>query len=154
MLMQLISLPKNKNILKKVKVPVILTPHPGEMGRLLDVSTKEIQENRIRHASGFAVKYKCFIVLKGARSVIAAPDGRIFINPTGNPGMSSGGMGDVLAGVIAGLLSQKYSPLEACLLGTFSHGLSGDIVTEKIGRSGITATDVANSIPRCIKRNK
>ncbi len=142
----------HKNILKKVKVPVILTPHPGEMARLMDVSTKEIQENRISFASDFAVRHKCFIVLKGARSVIAAPDRKIFINPTGNPGMSSGGMGDVLAGVIAGLLSQNYSPLEACILGTFSHGLSGDIVTGNIGRSGITATDVANSIPAALNK--
>lgn len=141
----------NKNILRQLKIPVILTPHPGEMARLTAKDNKEIQDNRIEYASGFARKYRCFIVLKGARSIIATPDGKIYINPTGNPGMSSGGMGDVLAGVIAGLISQKYSPLEACILGTFSHGLSGDIVTEKIGRSGITATDVANSVPRALK---
>ena len=142
---------KNKNILKKLKVPLVLTPHPGEMARLVDSTTKEVQQDRIRTAVDFAVNYGCIIVLKGARSVIAAPDGRAFINPTGNPGMSSGGMGDVLAGVIAGLISQKYSALEASLLGTFSHGLSGDIVTGEIGRSGITATDVANSIPNAFK---
>jgi len=141
---------KNKNILKKLKVPVILTPHPGEMARLSGTNTKEVQENRIHFASDFASKYKCFIVLKGARSVVATPDGQLFINPTGNPGMSTGGMGDVLAGVIAGLLSQKYSPHDACILGTFSHGLSGDMVTENIGRSGITATDVANGFPAAL----
>ena len=140
-----------KSILKKIKPAVILTPHPGEMARLANKSTKEIQENRINHASGFAVKHKCFVVLKGARSVVATPGGEVYINPTGNPGMSTGGMGDVLAGVIAGLLSQKYSPAEACILGTFAHGLSGDIVTSKIGKSGITATDVANSIPTALK---
>jgi len=141
----------NKDILKKLKIPVILTPHPGEMSRLVGTITKEIQEDRISYALEFATKYKCFIVLKGARSIIATPEGQIYINPTGNPGMSTGGMGDVLAGVIAGLISQKYSPKEACILGTFSHGLSGDIVTKEIGRSGITATDVANSIPSALK---
>lgn len=140
----------NKNIIKKTKAPLILTPHPGEMARLMDMSTKQVQEDRISVASSFARKYRCIVVLKGARSVVAAPDGRVFINPTGNPGMSSGGMGDVLTGVIAGLISQKYSPLEASILGTFSHGLSGDIVSEAIGRSGITATDVANSIPAAL----
>lgn len=142
---------KNKNILKKVKVPLILTPHPGEMARLAGTGAKEIQANRIKYASGFATKYGCYVVLKGARSVIATPDGKLFINPTGNPGMSSGGMGDVLAGVIAGLVSQKYSPEEACIVGTFAHGLSGDIVSDKIGRSGMTATDVANGVPTALK---
>ncbi len=141
----------NKNILKKLKIPVILTPHPGEMARLAGTNTKEIQENRISHASDFAAEYKCFIVLKGARSIVATPEGQIYVNPTGNPGMSTGGMGDVLAGVIAGLISQQYNPGEACILGTFSHGLSGDIVSKEIGRSGITATDVANSIPAALK---
>ena len=124
------------------------------MARLADTTSKEIQQNRIEHARKFAVNYRCYLVLKGARSVISTPKGHVYINPTGNPGMSSGGMGDILTGVISGLISQKYSPEEACLLGTFIHGLSGDIVAEKIGRSGITATDVANSIPEALKQIK
>jgi len=141
-------------ILKKLKVPIILTPHPGEMARLLGTTSKEIQGNRIEFAKNFTVKNKCYLVLKGARSVIATPNGNIYINPTGNPGMSSGGMGDILTGVISGLLSQKYRPEEACLLGTFIHGLAGDIVAEKLGRTGITATDVANSIPEALEQVK
>ncbi len=143
---------ENKDLLKKLKVPVILTPHPGEMARLMGMTTREVQLNRVKHAEEFAVSHKCYVVLKGARSVIATPDGCVFINPTGNPAMSSGGMGDVLTGVISGLISQKYSPLEACLLGTFVHGLSGDIEAEEKGPSGITATDVADSIPRALKQ--
>ena len=145
---------KNKEFLKELKVPIILTPHPGEMARLVETTSKEIQKNRIEYARSFAANYKCYVVLKGARSVIATPDGHIFINPTGNPGMSSGGMGDILTGVISALISQKYNPEEACLLGTFIHGLSGDIVAEKTGCSGITATDVANSIPEALKQVK
>ena len=145
---------KNKVVLKKLKVPVILTPHPGEMARLTGKSSKEIQSSRVEIARKFAVNYNCYLILKGARSVIATPKGRVYINPTGNPGMSSGGMGDILTGVISGLISQKYSPEDACLLGTFIHGLSGDIVAEKIGISGITATDVANSIPEALKQIK
>lgn len=143
---------ENKDLLKKLKVPVILTPHPGEMARLMGITTREVQLNRVKHAEKFAVSHKCYVVLKGARSVIATPDGYVFINPTGNPGMSSGGTGDVLTGVISGLISQKYSPLEACLLGTFIHGLSGDIAVKETGPSGITATDVANLIPKALKQ--
>ena len=105
-------------------------------------------------ARDFTIKNKCYLVLKGARSVIATPNGRVYINPTGNPGMSSGGMGDILTGVISGLLSQKYSPEDACLLGTFIHGFAGDIVADRIGKSGITATDVADSVPEALNRVK
>lgn len=143
---------ENRGLLKKLKVPVILTPHPGEMARLVGTTTREIQLSRAEHAEKFAVSHKCHVVLKGARSVIAAPDGRVFINPTGNPAMSSGGMGDVLTGVISGLISQNYSPLEACVLGTFVHGLSGDIVSREKGPSGMTATDVADLVPRALKQ--
>ena len=143
---------KNKAILKRIEVPVILTPHPGEMARLTGKTSKEIQSSRIEIARKFAVNHDCYLILKGARSVIATPKSRVYINPTGNPGMSSGGMGDILTGVISGLISQKYSPEDACLLGTFIHGLSGDIVAEKIGRSGITATDIANTIPEALKQ--
>lgn len=143
---------ENKNLLKKLKVPVVLTPHPGEMARLVGKAPGEIQLSRAEHAEKFAVSHGCYVVLKGARSVVAAPDGRVFINPTGNPGMSSGGMGDVLTGVISGLISQKYSPLQACVLGTFVHGLSGDIASKEKGPSGITATDVADSVPRALKQ--
>jgi len=143
---------ENRDFLKSLKVPVILTPHPGEMARLVGKTSKEIQSKRIEYTENFAVHHKCYVVLKGARTIIATPYGGVFINPTGNPGMSSGGMGDVLTGVISGLISQQYNPLEACLLGVFIHGLSGDIVAREMGVSGITATDVANSIPKALKQ--
>ena len=143
---------RNIQVLKQMKVPIILTPHPGEMGRLTGTTSKEIQKSRVDYARDFTIKNRCYLILKGARSLIATPEGRVYINPTGNPGMSSGGMGDILTGVISGLLSQKYSPEEACTLGTFIHGLAGDIMAEIIGKSGITATDVADSVPLALSR--
>lgn len=138
---------KNPGILKKTKHPVILTPHPGEMARLCNTTSREIQEDRIGYSIGFATEHKVFIVLKGARTVVATPDGRLYINPTGNPGMASGGMGDVLTGIIAGFLSQGYSQEESCLLSVFLHGLAGDMVADNYGEFGYLASEVADVIP-------
>lgn len=143
---------ENPNILKKIKFPVVLTPHPGEMARLSGTTSKEVQSDRINYAQQFAKKHRCYLILKGARSIVATPKGNICINPTGNPGMSSGGMGDVLTGVIASLISQKYSIEDSCILGTFIHGLAADLIAERKGQVGITATDVANTIPEAIKQ--
>ena len=141
---------EDAEILKQLKAPIILTPHPGEMGRLVRKSSKEIQLNRIEIAKEFATNNNCYLILKGARSIIASPSGEIYINPTGNPGMATGGMGDVLTGVVASLLSQGYSPIDSCILGTFIHGYSGDLVALKIGDIGITATDVIDNIPEAL----
>ena len=122
------------------------------MARLAGTTAKAIQGNRVEYARDFTVKNKCYLVLKGARSLIATPKGMVYINPTGNPGMSTGGMGDILTGVISGLLSQRYSPEDACLLGTFIHGYAGDIVAERIGKSGLTASDVADTVPEALNR--
>lgn len=127
--------------------PVVLTPHPGEMARLTKTNTAEVQANRLEVAQTFATKYHCYVVLKGARTVIAAPDGWTWINPTGNPGMASGGMGDVLAGVIGGLLAQGYTPHEACQLGVFLHGTAGDVVAHELGEIGMLARDVIERLP-------
>ena len=145
-------LSENLSTLKEIKAPVILTPHPGEMGRLLGTNSKEVQENRINLSKSFSKKYKCWLILKGARTILATPEGKVFVNPTGNPGMASGGMGDVLTGILGSLLSQKYSVEESCILGTFLHGLSADIISETKGQIGITATDVAETIPEAIKK--
>lgn len=106
--------------------PTILTPHPGEMARLLGVTTAEIQCNRIEIARSFAARHGVILVLKGARTVIATPDGAAYINPTGNPGMATGGSGDVLAGIIAGFIAQGLSADHAACFGVWLHGYAGD----------------------------
>ena len=140
-----------KNLID-AKSPIILTPHPGEMARLLEMEVFEVQQNRIKCAQQFAVNFSVHVVLKGARTVIAHPDGRVFINSTGNAGMATGGMGDVLTGVIAGLIVQGLSPEAACHAGAYLHGAAADCLAENIGPYGYLAGDVMNSIPGEIKR--
>jgi NAD(P)H-hydrate epimerase len=146
------SLVGHTEILKNLDVPVILTPHPGEMARLIDTTAGDIQKDRLGYARNFAEKFKVHMVLKGARTVIAHPDGRVFINPTGNPGMASGGMGDVLTGVIAGFISQGHSPELAAHAGVYLHGAAADALAEKSGPFGFLATEVMNAIPEQIKK--
>ena len=142
----------NPKILNEAKAPLILTPHPGEMSRLAQISTDDVQADRIGVSLDFSSKYNVYLVLKGARSIIATPSGQIFINTTGNAGMASGGMGDVLTGIIGGLLAQRLDPADACKLGVFIHGLSGDIIAEEIGEVGIIASDIANTLPKAFKK--
>ena len=134
-------------MLEHARVPVILTPHPGEMARLLNLTNAEVQVNRLDHARGFAAAHRCFLELKGANTIIAAPDGRARVNTTGNPGMASGGMGAVLTGVLSGLLAQGLPPEEACCLGVFLHGYVGDMATEEKGEAGILARDLIERLP-------
>ncbi len=138
------------DILLEARAPVILTPHPGEMARL--VPNTSIQHDRIGVAQETAQKYNVFIILKGVRTIIASPDGSIFINPTGNPGMATAGAGDVLTGIVAGLISQSIIPVEAAKIGVFLHGLAGDIVAEDKGAYGLIAGDLIEAIPYTIKR--
>ena len=130
---------------------VILTPHPGEMARLTASTTSAVEADRIATARNFATDYGVFIVLKGARTVIAAPDGSVGINGSGNPGMATGGMGDVLTGILAALLAQGYPPLEACRLGVFIHGHAADLLAVEKGEIGISAVDVQERIPYAFK---
>ena len=143
---------KEPEILLKSPNPIILTPHPGEMARLLNSSTLDVQKNRIKVAQNFAKKYNVVLVLKGARTVIATPDGYTFINPTGNPGMASGGTGDVLTGMIGGFLAQGFSPKDAAVAGVYLHGLAGDIAAKKIGEIPLIATDIIDNIGEAINR--
>ncbi|MGH7792290.1 MAG: NAD(P)H-hydrate dehydratase, partial [Thermodesulfobacteriota bacterium] len=143
---------QNLDLLKETRVPIILTPHPGEMARLIGKASDEVQKARVGVARDFSTMYNSYTVLKGARTVISTPDGRVFINPTGNPGMASGGMGDVLSGVIGGFLAQGYNPADSCVLGVFAHGLAGDLAAEKKGEAGIIAGDLADLIPEALKR--
>jgi len=133
--------------LRSSRVPIILTPHPGEMARLLNKSNAEVQAQRLDVARSFATQHRCYVVLKGAHTVIAAPDGRAWINTTGNPGMASGGMGDVLTGILGGLLAQGYPPAEACILGVFLHGYAGDLAAQEKGEAGIIARDLIERLP-------
>ncbi|MCX5908794.1 MAG: NAD(P)H-hydrate dehydratase [Deltaproteobacteria bacterium] len=138
-------------ILKNRRGNVILTPHPGEMARLLGSTTAQVQQDRIEIARKFSTEQGVVLVLKGASTVIADPDGNIFINPTGNPGMASGGMGDVLTGMIAGFLAQGFAALEAAQLGVFLHGLAGDYVAFRNGGKGLAATDLIQEAPRMLQ---
>ncbi len=144
------SLVGHTEILKNLNVPVILTPHPGEMARLIDSTVGAVQKDRVHCARSFAEEFNTHVVLKGARTVIAHPDGTVFINPTGNPGMASGGMGDVLTGIIAGFITQG-NPLESSAhAGVYLHGAAADTLAEIIGPFGFLATEVMNAIPEQI----
>jgi len=140
-------LAENPEILKQVDVPVILTPHPGEMARLSGSTVKKIQGDRVSVSRIFAKEFNVHLVLKGASTVIAHPDGRIFICPTGNKGMASGGMGDALTGVIAGLLAQGYSPESSTHLGVWLHGAAADALASSKGVIGFLASEVISEIP-------
>ncbi len=133
--------------LRRAQAPVVLTPHPGEMARLAGIDTAAVQADRIGVARRFAESHRCTVVLKGARTVVAAADGMVWVNPTGNPGMASGGMGDVLAGLIGALAGQGLGADQAACVGVYLHGLAADRVAEG-GAIGMLATDVAEAIPR------
>jgi NAD(P)H-hydrate epimerase len=144
---------KNIDILNRIDVQKILTPHPGEMARLYTasvsskVTVENIQNDRINIASDFAKKYKCVLVLKGASTVIAEGNGNIYINPTGNPGMAKGGSGDILAGMIASYAAQGINPIDAACLGVYLHGLAGDIAKSRLSESGMLPSDLLDILP-------
>ena len=133
--------------LRHAKTPPVLTPHPGEMARLAGKSTAEINAHRVEIARSFAVEHRCYVVLKGARTVIATPAGKVSINPTGNPGMASGGMGDALTGILSALLGQGFAPENAMKLGVYLHGFVGDRVAAERGVIGLIASDIIDGLP-------
>jgi NAD(P)H-hydrate epimerase len=141
---------KDLSILKELKGEAVITPHPGEMARLTGLSIDDIQQDRIGTARGFAVKWGVTTVLKGSRTVVALPDGSTYINTTGNPGMASGGSGDVLTGIIAGLIGQGVKPAEAALAGVYLHGLAGDAAAAKLGLHSTLAGDIIDALPGVI----
>ncbi len=122
---------------------VVITPHPGEMARLVGMSTDEVQSSRLEIARNFAVAHHVYVVLKGHRTLIATPDEKVFINPTGNPGMATGGTGDVLTGMIAAWLAQLLDAEAACKLAVYLHGLAGDLAEDDEGEVAMTAGDLA-----------
>ena len=121
---------------------VIITPHPGEMARLAGSSVEDVQAHRIEVATDFATTHHVYVVLKGHRTLIATPEGHVFINPTGNAGMATGGTGDVLTGMIAAWLAQLLDAEAACRLAVFLHGIAGDLAEADEGQVAMTATDL------------
>lgn len=147
------ALAEDMTVLKRKKSKqIILTPHPGEMSRLLGTSIPDVEVIRISAAQEFACNYGVFLVLKGARTIIASPDGTVAINGSGNPGMATGGMGDVLTGIIVSLLGQGYVAWDACRLGVFLHGFAADMVAGEKGEIGINASDVLEKLPYAYKK--
>jgi len=131
--------------------PTILTPHPKEMARLTGRTTRDIQADRIGAAAALARESGAIVVLKGAGTVVADAD-RVYVNTTGNPGMATGGSGDVLTGVVAGLLAQGLDPFDAAVLGVYIHGLAGDLARDEVGEVGLIATDILDHVPVALRR--
>jgi NAD(P)H-hydrate epimerase len=143
------------SLLTECTTPPILTPHPGEMARLeVDASAQSVNADRIGTARRFARERGVFLVLKGARTVIARPDGLVAICPTGNPGMATAGTGDVLTGMIVGLLAQRVPAWEAACAATYFHGSAGDLASQYRGQLGMLAGDLIAQIPYALKRTK
>ena len=140
------------HILKKRKAATVITPHPGEMARLIETTPAAVQQNRLKCARDFAISSGVHVVLKGAATVIAHPDGRAYINPTGNPGMASGGMGDVLTGMLAGFIAQGFGPEAAAHAAVYLHGAAADRLAKTVGPIGYLAGEVMNAIPAEIKK--
>ncbi len=141
------ALSDNPSILRQARVPLILTPHPGEMARICHCSVADIERNRLDSASNFSKKYGVVLVLKGPRTIVAAPDGKLAINSTGNPAMAGGGMGDTLTGIIAGLLAQGFDPFRAACIGVYVHGAACDRLFGGISTRGLLATDMLGEVP-------
>ncbi len=141
---------RNPELLAASREPLILTPHPGEMARLLGISSREVQENRLELAADFAREQRVFLVLKGAGTVIAAPDGAVAINDSGNPVLATAGAGDLLTGIVAGFLAQGLDPWPAARLGVHLHGLAADLLAAGDRSCGATASDILALLPAAL----
>ena len=131
----------------------MITPHPGEMGRLAGLSAGQVQKDREKVAASFARRFNLICVLKGHRTVVT--DGwTTYLNTTGNPGMATGGSGDVLTGILAGCLAQRPRPLEAAAAAVFLHGLAGDIAARARGERGLLAMDITEAFPAALRRTQ
>jgi NAD(P)H-hydrate epimerase len=145
------AISKNVNVLKRIKSSYVVTPHPGEMSRLINKGIEYIKNHRLIVAKKFSHDYNAVVVLKGARTVVTEPGGKYYINTTGNPGMATAGSGDVLTGIIAGFLSQGLNIFDASVLGVYIHGLAGDLAAKDKGEIGLIAGDILENIPYAIK---
>ena len=145
------------SLIARCRGHAILTPHPGEMGRLSGLSNREVQMDRLGNATRFAKNHGCVLVLKGARTVVAQPEGPTYVNPTGNPALSSGGSGDVLTGLIGGYLARGWPVSKCALAGVFLHGLAADFLGETMGQAGLLAGELPGVIPSlmaCLSRGE
>ena len=140
------------SILSSAKAPIVITPHPGEMARLISSSRDAIVRAKEKVAKNFANKYNVVCVLKGYRTVVAEPKGKTYVNLTGNPGMASGGTGDILTGMIASFIGQGIKPFDAARLGVFLHGLAGDLAAKDKGEVSLIASDLLNKLPEAIRK--
>ncbi len=146
----LTALAGHLDVLKSAAGPRLLTPHPGEMARLLGGGISDVQDDRIERARAFAAEHGVWVALKGAGTVVAAPDGNVWINPTGNAGMAKGGSGDVLTGMVGAFLARGLPPLEALQTAVYAHGRAGDLVRDAWGEEGMLAGDLVEAIPRAL----
>ncbi|MBI4220562.1 MAG: NAD(P)H-hydrate dehydratase [Chloroflexi bacterium] len=136
---------------RQLRRPGILTPHPGEMARLLESTVAEVQNDRLKAALGAAKKFGYVMILKGACTIVANPDGRARVSPWANAALAKGGTGDVLAGAAAGFLAQGLPTFDAATLAVYAHGLAGDLVRKRLGETSATASDVLDELPRAIR---
>ncbi len=148
------ALAGNISTLKRAPGPRIVTPHPGEMARLLERSKEKVQADRIGIAQEVAEETGATVVLKGARTIISDSEGSVYVNPTGNPGMASGGMGDILTGMIASFVGQGLTEIQATQAAVYLHGLAADIARESKGELALIASDLLDSLPQAIKKLK
>jgi len=146
----LYALSQRIELLRNCGAPVVVTPHPGEMSLLTGKSISEVQSNRVETARSFASQYGVHVVLKGAGTIVAMPNGVVYINTSGTPGMATGGVGDVLTGMIGGLLAQGCSPQAACCAGVYLHGRAGELAAEDRGEAGMIAGDVADYVAKAV----
>ncbi len=146
------ALSQNIDILLKSKAPIVITPHPAEMARLLNISAADVQANRFAVASGFAKKFKVTVVLKGANTIVALKDGSMFVCMHGNPGMATAGSGDVLSGIIVSLIAQGLQPEIAAICGVNIHAAAGDIAASNLSMHSLLASDIIDSLPMLFKK--
>lgn len=142
-----------RGILKNRKSQIVITPHPGEMSRLIGRDVEYIQENRQRIAKTISRAYKCITVLKGYGTVVTNPKGEVYINETGNSGMSTAGAGDVLTGMIASFIGQGIEPYSAAVSAVYLHGKAGDLAAREIGQFSLIASDILAKLPQVLKES-
>lgn len=140
------AIARDISILRNIKAPYILTPHPGEMARLLNTTVADVENNRVKYAQRFACTHKCVVVLKGSNTIVASPDGEVFFNTIGNYGMAKGGSGDVLSGIIVALLANGYDTLSAALTAVYVHAMAGDRAAEKYSMRTMSPSDIIKEL--------
>lgn len=143
-------LPPIPDALRTRSAPIVFTPHPGEFARLIGSTTEQVQANRLNLAIGFAANWNAVLLLKGQQTIVT--DGaRVYVNNTGNPGMATGGTGDVLTGLIAALIGQGMSGFDAAVLGAWVHGRAGDLAADDVGQTALCAVDVLTHLPAALR---